>query len=64
MTNLIFILFSISRGLEFSSLNHTLKHKNSESNVVKNITFLCEISHNWPNDFLGTNVYKTLEFCW
>ena len=23
-----------------------------------------EISNNWPNDLLGTNVYKTLESCW
>ena len=25
---------------------------------------MSEISNNWPNDLLGTNVYKTLESCW
>ena len=28
------------------------------------IEFVDEISNNWPNDLLGTNVYKTLEFRW
>ena len=37
-------------------------YKHFELNVFKNITFLGEISNNWPNDLLGTNVYKTLEF--
>ena len=30
----------------------------------KNITFLGEISSNWQNDLLGTNVYKIFEFYW
>ena len=60
----MFILSSISSGLEFWSVNHTSIYENSESNVFKNRKFLGEISNNWPNDLLGTNVYKTLESCW
>ena len=60
----MFILSSISSGLEFLSVNHTAIYKNSELNVLKNIKFLGEISDNWPNDSLGTNVYDTLEFSW
>ena len=58
------ILSSISSGLEFWSVNHTSIYENSESKVFKNITILAEISNNWPNDLLGTTVYKTLESCW
>ena len=60
----MYILFTISKGLEFWSVNHTSIYENSESKVFKNIQFLCEISNNWPNDLLGINVYKTIEFCW
>ena len=60
----MYILFAISKGLEFWSVNHTSIYENSESKVFKNIQFLCEISNNWPNDLLGINVYKTIEFCW
>ena len=60
----MFILSSNSRGLEFWSVNHTSIYKNSESNDFKNIKFLDEISNNLPNDLLGTNVHKTLEFLW
>ena len=31
--------------------------------VFKIIKLLGEISNNFPNDLLGTNVYKTLKFC-
>ena len=58
------ILSSISRGLEFWSVNHTSIYENSELKAFKNIKFLGEISNNWRNDLLGTNVYKTLESCW
>ena len=58
------ILSSISSGLEFWSVNHTSKYKNSKSKVFKNMKCLGEISNNWPNDLLGLNVFKTLEFCW
>ena len=61
---MIFILSSISRGSEFWSLNYTSMYENSELKVFKNIKFLGEISNNWPNDLLGTNVYKALEFSW
>ena len=36
----MFTLFSISRGLEFWSINHTSIYENSESNVFKSIIFL------------------------
>ena len=60
----MFILFSISRGLKFGCVTHTLIYKNSDSNVFKNINFLGKISYNWAKDLLGTNVFKTLEFRW
>ena len=59
----MFIVSSISRALKFWSVNHTSIYDNSESNVFKTIKFLGEISNNWPN-LLGTNIYKTLDFCW
>ena len=58
------ILSSISRGLEFWSVNHTSMYEDSGWKVFKNIKFLDEISNSWPCDLLGTNVYKTLESCW
>ena len=60
----MFILSSISSGLEFWFVNHTSIYENSEWNVFKNINLSGEIFNNWPNDLLGTNIYKTLEFCW
>ena len=57
---MIFILSSISSGLEGWSVNHTSICENSELNVFKNMTFSGEIFNNWPNDLLRTNVYKTL----
>ena len=57
----MFISSSISSGLEFWSNNHNSIYENSELNIFENINFLGEISNNWPNDLLGTNVYKTLE---
>ena len=60
---MLFILSSISIGLEFWSVNHTSIYENSESKVIENMTFSGEISNKWPNDFLGTNVYKTYESC-
>ena len=52
----MFILSSITRGFEFWSVNHTSIYENFESNVFKHIKILGEISNNWPNDLLGTNV--------
>ena len=60
----MFILSSISCSLAFWSVNHTSKYKNSELNAFKNLKFLGEISNKWPNNLLGTNVYKTVESCW
>ena len=57
----MFILSSISRGLEFWYVNDdTSMYENSEPDILKNIKFSGEISNNWPSDLLGTNVYKTL----
>ena len=61
---MIFVLSSISSGLEFWSVNHISMYENSELNVFLKIHFLGEISSNWPNDLLGINVYKILESCW
>ena len=54
----MFILSSISGALEFWSVNDTSIYENSELKVFKNIKFFGEISSNWPNDLLGTKVYK------
>ena len=59
----MFILSSISSGLEFWSVNHTSIYESSELKVFKNIKFLGEISNKWTNDLFGTNLYKTLELC-
>ena len=65
MTKVTFILSFISIGLQFWSVNHTSIYENSESKVFKNIfSFFGEMSNNWPNDLVVTNIYKTLEFCW
>ena len=37
---------------------------NLDQRFLKIHKCLNEISHNWPNDFLGINLYKTLESCW
>ena len=56
------ILSYISSGLEFWSMNHTSIYENSELKKFKNIKFLGGISV-WPNDLLGTIVWKTVESC-
>ena len=61
---MIFILSSISIGLELWSVNHTSIYENSELKAFKNIKSFIEISVNWPNDLLEINGYKTLESCW
>ena len=60
----MFILFFISRDLEFWSVNHSFIYESFELKVFQNIKFLQEASSNWPNNLLGINVYKTLESCW
>ena len=42
----MFILSSISQGLESSSVNHTSVYENSESKAFKNIILFDEISSN------------------
>ena len=42
----MFILSSISGGLELWSVSHTSIYKNFESNVFENIKFSGEISNN------------------
>ena len=46
MTKVMFIIFSISRGLEFWSVNHTSIYESSKLKVSKIIKFLGEASHN------------------
>ena len=58
----MFILFSISRELEFWSVNKTPVHESSESKVFKTVKFLGGMFNNWTKDSLGLNLYKTLEF--
>ena len=58
----MFIFSSFSWALEFWSVNHTSIYESSELKVFQYIRFLGEISNNWPNDLLGTNVCKTLEW--
>ena len=60
----MFILSSISSGLEFWSVNHVSIYEYSKLNVFKNIKFLGHISNNWTNNLLGTNIYKTFESYW
>ena len=60
---MIFVLPSISSGLESWSVNRTSINKNSKWKVFKNIKYSGEISTYSPNDSLETNVYKTLKSC-
>ena len=57
----MFILPSISSGVELWSVNHTSVCENSELKVFKNIKSLGEISNNWTSDLFGTNLCKTFE---
>ena len=59
----MFILSSISMSLEFWSVNHTSVYENSEFKFFKIVKYLGEISNNWLNGLLGTNVYKTFGSC-
>ena len=64
ITTVRFILSSISDGLLFWLVNHSLISLNSELNVCKKIWFVGEISKRLANALFGTNVYNTLESCW
>ena len=48
----MFILSSISSGLEFGLVNHTSTYENSESKMFKKTKFLGRIFNNYPNDLL------------
>ena len=52
----MFILFSISRGLESWSVNQTSIYENYKLKGFKNINVFGEISNNSAKDLLGTNV--------
>ena len=61
----MFISSCIYSNLEcWLSVNHTWIYENSELMVSKFIKVLGEISINWINDLLGTNVYIAFESCW
>ena len=60
----MFILFSISGGLELWSVHHTWIYKSSELKVSYNIGLLSKILNNSKKYLLGTNVFKTLESYW
>ena len=62
ITKVMVTLSCISSGLELWSVNHTSIYAKTESRVFKSITFLGEISKNWPHNLLVTKLYKTLEF--
>ena len=59
----MFILSSISSGLQSWSVNNTSSYENSKLKVFKNIKSVCGISNNLPKDLLETNVYTTLKSC-
>ena len=60
----MFILSSIYSNLELWSVNQSSIDEDSELKVFENIKRLSELSNNWRNNLLRTNVYKTLESSW
>ena len=61
----MFILSFTSNGLKCLSVSNTSINKNPDLKVFKNTKFVVgEISNNWPNNLLETNVYKAPECCW
>ena len=54
----------ISLGLKCGSVNYSSIYEKYGLKVFKYTKFVGEISNNWPNNLLGTNLYKTLESCW
>ena len=61
MTKMMFILSSILSCLEFWSVNHTSIYENSKFTVLfaSELKFFGEISSNWLNNLLVTDVCKT-----
>ena len=64
ITNVEFILSSISSRWLFWSVNHTSIYVNSELNVFKGMKYVGASSTKLQKGLLGTNVYKTFETCW
>ena len=60
----MFILSSISSGLEFWSVHDNSMYENSELKVFAKLKFLGEVSSAWKNNLLETNVHKTFKSCW
>ena len=60
----MFILSSISSGLEFWSVNYTSIYENSDVNFFKKIKLFGELSSNCLNNLLRINACKTLGSCW
>ena len=58
-----YFFMSYESDVCFYLVYYTSIYENSESKVFQSITFSGEISNNWLKSLLGTNVYKTLEFC-
>ena len=52
----MFILSSLSGGLEFGSVSHALIYENFELKPFKNLKCLGEICNNWPHYWLGINL--------
>ena len=60
----MFILSSVSSGLEFWSVNHTSIQKFlQELKVFKNMRHLGKISNNWLNVLFGRIVGQSLKSC-
>ena len=55
----MFILSSLSSGLEFWSVNHTSVYENSELKVFRKEEFLGKTSNNWRNN-LHAHIYTSL----
>ena len=53
ITEAIFVLSSISSGLEFWSIYRISIYIKIMEKFFRNIRFWGEISNNWPNDLLG-----------
>ena len=60
----MFILPSISSDVELMISNPYFNIWKTRTKSFKNTKFLGEISNNWPNGWLGTNVHKTFESRW
>ena len=55
---------SISSDLEIWLANRTSIYENSELKFFLKTKCSVEISNNWPDELLGTNVYKCIQDFW